>query len=43
MTDADDSVRERIADDPFCETLGIELASLEPGAPRRRSPSRCDT
>jgi acyl-CoA thioesterase len=31
MTDADDSVRERIADDPFCETLGIELASLEPG------------
>lgn len=31
MTDADDSVRERIADNPFCETLRIELASLEPG------------
>lgn len=26
-----DDVRERIADDPFCRTLGIDLEALEPG------------
>ncbi|NHN49115.1 hydroxyphenylacetyl-CoA thioesterase PaaI [Halostella sp. JP-L12] len=31
MTEADETVRARIADDPFCESVGIELASLEPG------------
>lgn len=31
MTDVDDAVRKRIASDAFCETVGIELSSLEPG------------
>jgi acyl-CoA thioesterase len=31
MSDVPDELRERIADDPFCEMLGIDLASLEPG------------
>ncbi|MFC7058626.1 hydroxyphenylacetyl-CoA thioesterase PaaI [Halovenus salina] len=34
MTGVDDDVRERIDSDPFCETLGIELAGLEPGSAR---------
>lgn len=31
MNDIPDELRERIADDPFCETLGIDIAVLEPG------------
>ena len=31
MTEVDDTLRERIADDAFCEAVGIELASLESG------------
>jgi acyl-CoA thioesterase len=31
MSDIPDELRERIADDPFCEMLGIDLVSLEPG------------
>lgn len=27
----EDAVRERIADDPFCDTLGIELVGLDQG------------
>jgi acyl-CoA thioesterase len=38
MTDTADevpeSVRERVGSDPFCETLGIEVVDLEPGAAR---------
>ncbi|WP_435178115.1 hydroxyphenylacetyl-CoA thioesterase PaaI [Halorussus sp. AFM4] len=32
MTDVPDERRERIASDPFCETLGIDLVALGPGA-----------
>lgn len=31
MSDIPDELRERIADDPFCAMLGIDLAVLEPG------------
>ncbi|MFC7080199.1 PaaI family thioesterase [Halorussus caseinilyticus] len=31
MTDIPDDRRERIAADPFCEKLGVELAELGPG------------
>ncbi|NHN58869.1 MULTISPECIES: PaaI family thioesterase [Halorussus] len=31
MSDVPDERRERIASDPFCEKLGIELAALGPG------------
>lgn len=31
MSDVPDELRERIASDPFCAALGIELAALEPG------------
>ena len=31
MTEIPDERRERIAADPFCETLGIELVELAPG------------
>lgn len=31
MSDIPDELRERIADDPFCATLGIDLVALEPG------------
>ena len=31
MADVSDDQREKIAADPFCETLGIELADLGPG------------
>ncbi|SDK03756.1 acyl-CoA thioesterase [Halovenus aranensis] len=34
MTGVDDEVRERIDADPFCETLGIELVSLDAGSAR---------
>lgn len=34
MSGVDDDVRKRIEDDPFCETLGIELVALEPGHAR---------
>lgn len=34
MSEVDDEVRERIEADPFCETLGVELAALEPGHAR---------
>lgn len=34
MTDVPADLRERIADDPYCAKLGIELASLEPGTAR---------
>ncbi|USZ68013.1 hydroxyphenylacetyl-CoA thioesterase PaaI [Halorussus salilacus] len=36
MTDVPDEVRERIESDPFCETLGVELADLGPGTARTR-------
>ncbi|WP_135854471.1 hydroxyphenylacetyl-CoA thioesterase PaaI [Halorussus salinus] len=31
MAEIPDERRERIASDPFCETLGVELTDLEPG------------
>ncbi|WP_248907017.1 hydroxyphenylacetyl-CoA thioesterase PaaI [Halocatena marina] len=31
MSDVPDELRERIENDPFCSTLGIDLAALEPG------------
>ncbi|MFP8955833.1 PaaI family thioesterase [Natrialbaceae archaeon A-CW3] len=31
MTDVDDSLRARIEDDAYCQTLGIELGDLEAG------------
>jgi acyl-CoA thioesterase len=34
MTEIPDERRERIADDPFCEQLGIELTDLGPGTAR---------
>lgn len=32
----DDEIRERIADDPFCETIGIELVDVGEGTARTR-------
>jgi acyl-CoA thioesterase len=34
MTDVPEETRERILDDAYCETLGIELTSLSPGHAR---------
>ncbi|WP_049970657.1 hydroxyphenylacetyl-CoA thioesterase PaaI [Haladaptatus cibarius] len=34
MADIPDDHREKIASDPFCATLGIELTCLEPGSAR---------
>lgn len=35
MTDVE-SMRRRIEEDPYCETLGVELVELEPGAATTR-------
>jgi len=34
MTDVPEEVRERVASDPYCETLGIEVTDLAPGCAR---------
>jgi acyl-CoA thioesterase len=34
MTDVPEEVRELVASDPYCETLGIEVTDLEPGSAR---------
>jgi acyl-CoA thioesterase len=34
MTDVPEEVRERVASDPYCETLGIEVTDLAPGYAR---------
>ena len=36
MTDVPDGVRERVESDPYCESLGVELAALGEGTARTR-------